>query len=88
MLFICAGKTSMQQGYQGSIMSRKLVPGLSDLVYSIICDNPGVFKYDLHKMVHERLNNRVTESDFSDVISFLKLHRGGPIKLSSIFMTP
>ncbi|EHI3122941.1 hypothetical protein J9N36_004372 [Salmonella enterica] len=57
-------------------MSRKLVPGLSELVYSLVCDNPGILKHNLHKMVHERLNTRITESDLSDVISFLKLHRG------------
>ncbi|EBI1833214.1 hypothetical protein NAK51_002896 [Salmonella enterica] len=57
-------------------MSRKVVPGLSELVYSLICDNPGAFKHDLHRMVHERLHTRITESDLSDVISFLKLHRG------------
>lgn len=57
-------------------MSRKVVPGLSELVYYLICDNPGAFKHDLHRMVHERLHTRITESDLSDVISFLKLHRG------------
>ncbi|EFS2651478.1 hypothetical protein HX362_004384 [Salmonella enterica] len=56
-------------------MSRELLPGLSELVYLIICENPGVFKYDLHRMVCERLTTRIIESDLSDVISFLKLHR-------------
>ncbi|HGJ5066987.1 TPA: hypothetical protein ACJGSF_005197 [Salmonella enterica subsp. enterica serovar Muenchen] len=57
-------------------MSRKVVPGLSELVYCLICDNPGSFKHDLYRMVHERLQTRINESDLSDVISFLKLHRG------------
>ncbi|HGG4729898.1 TPA: hypothetical protein ACJGTR_004140 [Salmonella enterica subsp. enterica serovar Hvittingfoss] len=56
-------------------MSRELLPGLSELVYLLICENPGVFKYDLHKMVCERLNTRIIESDLSDVISYLKLYR-------------
>ncbi|EJF5839956.1 hypothetical protein M8W81_004845 [Salmonella enterica] len=57
-------------------MSKKIVHGLPEMVYSLICDNPGVFKYDLQRMVNERLNTRVTESDLSDVVSCLKLHRG------------
>ncbi|EKC7222019.1 hypothetical protein OP853_004553 [Salmonella enterica] len=57
-------------------MSREFLPGLSELVYLLICENPGVFKYNLHGMVCERLKTRIIESDLSDVISFLKLHRG------------
>ncbi|EBH8951119.1 hypothetical protein MU985_004687 [Salmonella enterica] len=57
-------------------MSRNMISGLPEVVYSLICDNPGVFKYDLHRMVHERMNTRITEADLSDVISCLKLHRG------------
>lgn len=30
----------------------------------------------IHRMVHERMNTRITEADLSDVISCLKLHRG------------
>lgn len=57
-------------------MSRNIVHGLPEVVYSLICENPGVFKYDLKRMAQERLNIRITESDLSDVISCLKLHRG------------
>ncbi|EJP5180662.1 hypothetical protein NT945_001890 [Salmonella enterica] len=57
-------------------MSKKIVHGLPEMVYSLICENPGVFKYDLKRMVQERLNVRITESDLSDVISCLKLYRG------------
>lgn len=58
-------------------MSNRVVPGLSELVYSLICEHPGIFKHDLLRMVHESLNTRTPESDLSDVISCLKLHRGG-----------
>ncbi|EAM8210916.1 hypothetical protein FHE25_20180 [Salmonella enterica] len=57
-------------------MSRKFVHGLPEVVYSLICENPGVFKCDLLCMAQERLNNRITESDLSDVISCLKLYYG------------
>ncbi|ENU7738061.1 hypothetical protein ACE3YX_004736 [Salmonella enterica] len=57
-------------------MSRNIVHGLPDMVYSLICDNPGIFKHSLHSMVQDNLNVRITESDLSDVISCLKLHRG------------
>lgn len=46
-------------------MSRRVVPGLSELVYSLICEHPGT---------------KITESDLSDVISCLKLYRGVFIK--------
>lgn len=61
-------------------MSRRVVPGLSELVYSLICEYPGIFKHDLRRMVHERLNMPIPESDLSDVISCLKLYRGVFIK--------
>lgn len=61
-------------------MSKRVVPGLSELVYSLICEHPGIFKHDLLGMVHESLNTRTPESDLSDVISCLKLHRGVFIK--------
>ncbi|EBJ4268812.1 hypothetical protein DUG15_07555 [Salmonella enterica] len=61
-------------------MSRTVVPGLSDLVWSLICENPGIFKHELLRMVHKRLNMIIPESDLSDVISCLKLHRGVFIK--------
>lgn len=57
-------------------MSRNIVHGLPEVVYSLICENPGLFKSDLKRMAQERLNIRITESDLSDVISCLKLHRG------------
>lgn len=57
-------------------MSRKEIPGLSELVYSLICEHPGIFKHDLRRMVQEHLNTIMPESDLSDVISCLKLHRG------------
>ncbi|ECI0840252.1 hypothetical protein AU892_24215 [Salmonella enterica subsp. diarizonae] len=61
-------------------MSKRVVPGLSKLVYSLICEHPGIFKHDLLRMVHESLNTITPESDLSDVISCLKLHRGVFIK--------
>ncbi|ECC5187110.1 hypothetical protein CS238_16585 [Salmonella enterica] len=61
-------------------MSRRVVPGLSELVYSLICEYPGIFKHDLRRMVHEHLNMPIPESDLSDVISCLKLYRGVFIK--------
>lgn len=61
-------------------MSRRVVPGLSELVYFLICEYPGIFKHDLRRMVHERLNMLIPESDLSDVISCLKLYRGVFIK--------
>lgn len=61
-------------------VSRRVVRGLSELVYSLICEYPGIFKHDLLRMVHERLNMLIPESDLSDVISCLKLHRGVFIK--------
>lgn len=61
-------------------MSRKEVPGLSELVYSLICEHPGIFKHDLRRMVQAHLNTIIPESDLSDVISCLKLHRGVFIK--------
>lgn len=61
-------------------MSRRVVPGLSELVYSLICEYPGIFKHDLRRMVHERLNMPIPESDLSDVISCLKLYLGVFIK--------
>lgn len=54
----------------------KIVPGMSEVVYYLICNNPCVLKRETHKMVHERLSIRIAMSDLSDVISFLKLHRG------------
>lgn len=57
-------------------MSRKEVPGLSELVYSLICEHPGIFKHELRGMVHERLGVTIPEYDLSDVIFCLKLHRG------------
>lgn len=57
-------------------MSKKIVHGLPEMVYSLICDNPGVFKHNLHDMVQNNLNTRIAESDLSDVIFCLKLHRG------------
>ncbi|EDU6367819.1 TPA: hypothetical protein MM834_004460 [Salmonella enterica subsp. houtenae] len=57
-------------------MSKKSVQGLPEMVYSLICDNPGIFKHNLHDIVQNNLNVRITESDLSDVISCLKLHRG------------
>ncbi|EBQ3427722.1 hypothetical protein BCV78_22565 [Salmonella enterica] len=57
-------------------MSKDIVHGLPEIVYSLICENPGVFKYDLKRMAQERLNIRITEYDLSDVIFCLKLHRG------------
>lgn len=61
-------------------MSRTVVPGLSDLVWFLICENPGIFKHELLRMIHERLNMIIPESDLSDVLSCLKLHRGVFIK--------
>lgn len=61
-------------------MSRRMIPGLSELVYSLICENPGIFKHKLRRMVHERLNMIISESDLSDVIFCLRLHRGVFIK--------
>lgn len=57
-------------------MSRRVVPGLSELVYSLICEHPGIFKHDLRRMIHEHPGINITESDLSDVISCLKLYRG------------
>ncbi|EHN1697785.1 hypothetical protein KG383_005263 [Salmonella enterica subsp. enterica serovar Newport] len=57
-------------------MSRTVVPGLSDLVWFLICENPGIFKHELLRMVNERLDMIIPESDLSDVISCLKLYRG------------
>lgn len=57
-------------------MIMKVVSGLSEVVYYLICNNPGVLKRDPHKMVHERLSIRIAMSGLSDVIFFLKLHRG------------
>lgn len=61
-------------------MSRRMIPGLSELVYSLICENPGIFKHKLRRMVHERLNMIISESDLSDVIFCLRLHCGVFIK--------
>ncbi|MGG5929372.1 hypothetical protein [Salmonella enterica] len=61
-------------------MSRRMIPGLSELVYSLICENSGIFKHKLRRMVHERLNMIISESDLSDVIFCLRLHRGVFIK--------
>ncbi|HGJ5066365.1 TPA: hypothetical protein ACJGSF_004537 [Salmonella enterica subsp. enterica serovar Muenchen] len=49
---------------------------MSELVYSLICEHPGIFKHELRRMVHERLGVTIPEYDLSDVISCLKLHRG------------
>jgi hypothetical protein len=57
-------------------MTMKIVPGLSEVVYYLICNNPCVLKRETHKMVHERLSIRIAMSDLIDVIFFLKLHRG------------
>lgn len=75
MFFSCAGMTVYGKNGRG-FMSRNIVHGLPEVVYSLICENPGLFKYDLKRMAQERLNIRVTESDLSDVISCLKLYRG------------
>ncbi|EBV1274100.1 hypothetical protein D6T17_22225 [Salmonella enterica subsp. enterica serovar Oranienburg] len=75
MLFFCAGMTVYGKIAE-VFMSRNIVHGLPEVVYSLICENPGVFKYDLKRMAQGRLNIRITESDLSDVISCLKLHRG------------
>ena len=61
-------------------MSRRVVPGLSELVYSLICEHPGIFKHELIRQVNELPGTKITESDLSDVISCLKLHRGVFIK--------
>ncbi|EBH1519167.1 hypothetical protein C8721_000213 [Salmonella enterica subsp. enterica serovar Berta] len=57
-------------------MSKKIVHGLPEMVYALICENPGVLKYDLKRMAQERLNIIITEYDLSDVIFCLKLYRG------------
>lgn len=61
-------------------VSRIMVPGLSERVYSLTCEQLGIFKHDLRRMVHERRNMIITESDLSDVISCLKQRRGIFIK--------
>lgn len=61
-------------------MSRRVVPGLSELVYSMICEHPGIFKYELIRQVNDLPGTKITESDLSDVISCLKLYRGVFIK--------
>ncbi|OQM39037.1 hypothetical protein BZK42_27010 [Citrobacter braakii] len=61
-------------------MSSRVVPGLSELVYSLICEHPGIFKHELFSQVNELPETKITESDLSDVISCLKLYRGVFIK--------
>lgn len=61
-------------------MSRRVVPGLSELVYPLICEYPGVFKYELIRQVNELPGTKITESDLSDVTSCLKLYLGVFIK--------
>ncbi|ELO0596787.1 TPA: hypothetical protein ACJGSF_002418 [Salmonella enterica subsp. enterica serovar Muenchen] len=57
-------------------MSRRDVPGLSELIYSLICEYPGILKHELRRMVHERQGMTITDSDLSDIIFCLKLYRG------------
>ncbi|EKJ5694688.1 hypothetical protein PJO24_004923 [Salmonella enterica] len=57
-------------------MSRKEVGGLTELVYSLICENPGIFKYELYHKVSEFQGDKITHGDLDDVIFYLRIHRG------------
>lgn len=56
-------------------MSRSDVPGLSELIYSLICEYPGILKHELRRRV-ECQGMTITDSDLSDIIFCLKLYRG------------
>lgn len=51
-------------------MSRRVDTGLSELVYSLICKNPGIFKYDLYHKVSEIPGFTITHAELDDVIFF------------------
>lgn len=58
------------------IVSRRVDTGLSELVYSLICKNPGIFKYDLYHKVSEIPGFTITHAEFDDVIFYLRLYHG------------
>lgn len=57
-------------------MSDKLSPELTEMVYSLMLKNPGIFKYDLYHEVHTHLNITVTHTMLDDVLFYLRQRRG------------
>lgn len=57
-------------------MNEKLSPVLTDAVYSLICENPGILKYDLYHKINECPYITITYAMLDDVIFVLRQKRG------------